>query len=293
MKLSVALMATLGCISMTKANDCNADWADSFGNNCQKWADKGWCSPTGGYGIEWNAGWGKIENYAKDGQDAFVCPQCGCGKEKTGWEAEERWVEDVGQCADVNGKTIGTTFNYRITDLVQGQRPEATAGNRQECFAKCDAMNKVVPLQGCTWNPWGVQKNCIMYTVDAYKGRIAKGSGSTANEYGSVNYYCYFRKAVLENNNRGCWGECNGKQGPCLFCGAYGMCCTRKAGWTDFSNGCENTFGGKYNHACGLPDDYEIECSDVGQGQPVAQRLELIVKCYKAEMQTLKQELAG
>ena len=135
--------------------------------------------------------------------------------------------------------------------------------------------------------------------------------------------------AVLENNNRGCWGECNGKQGPCLFCGAYGMCCTRKAGWTDFSNGCENTFGGKYNHACGLPghyfdrfyrttmklfivfvfffiifmfcklcflnfiDDYEIECSDVGQGQPVAQRLELIVKCYKAEMQTLKQELAG
>jgi len=293
MKLSVVLMATLGCISMTKANDCNADWTDSFGNNCQKWADKAWCSPTGGYGIEWNAGWGKIENYAKDGQDAFVCPQCGCGKEKTGWEAEERWVEDVGQCADVNGKTIGTTFNYRITDLVQGQRPEATAGNRQECFAKCDAMNKVVPLQGCTWNPWGVQKNCIMYTVDAYKGRIAKGSGSTANEYGSVNYYCYFRKAVLENNNRGCWGECNGKQGPCLFCGAYGMCCTRKAGWTDFSNGCENTFGGKYNHACGLPDDYEIECSDVGQGQPVAQRLELIVKCYKAEMQTLKQELAG
>ena len=114
-----------------------------------------------------------------------------------GWEAEERWVEDVGQCADVNGKTIGTTFNYRITDLVQGQRPEATAGNRQECFAKCDAMNKVVPLQGCTWNPWGVQKNCIMYTVDAYKGRIAKGSGSTANEYGSVNYYCYFRKGNL------------------------------------------------------------------------------------------------
>ena len=62
--------------------------------------------------------------------------------------------------------------------------------------------------------------------------------------------------AVLENNNRGCWGECNGKQGPCLFCGAYGMCCTRKAGWTDFSNGCENTFGGKYNHACGLPGHY-------------------------------------
>ena len=66
----------------------------------------------------------------------------------------------------------------------------------------------------------------------------------------------FFILAVLENNNRGCWTECNGKQGPCLFCGAKGMCCTRKAGWTDFSNGCENTFGGKYNHACGLPGHY-------------------------------------
>ena len=110
-----------------------------------------------------------------------------------GWEAEELWVEDVGQCADVNGNTITTNFNYRIKDLVAGQRPEATAGNRQECFAKCDAMNKDVPLQGCVWDPWSYDKNCIMYTVEAYKGQIAKGSGST----GTVNYYCYFRKGNL------------------------------------------------------------------------------------------------
>jgi len=288
MKLSVALLVTLGCISTTEANDCNANWADSYGDNCQKYADNDWCSPTGGYGSEWRAGWGTIEKYAVDGKDAFVCPQCGCGNtEKTGWEAEELWVEDVGQCADVSGNTITTNFNYRITDLLQGQRP--TAGNRQECFAKCDAMNKDVPLQGCVWDPWSYDKNCIMYTVEAYKGQIAQGSGST----GGVNYYCYFRKAVLENNNRGCWTECNGKQGPCLFCGAKGMCCTRKAGWTDFSNGCENTFGGKYNHACGLPDDYKIDCSDAGQGEPVAQRLALIVKCYKEQMEALKQQLAG
>ena len=66
-------------------SDCNANWADSFGDNCQKYADKDWCSPTGGYGSEWRAGWGTIENYAVDGKSAFVCPQCGCGNtEKTG-----------------------------------------------------------------------------------------------------------------------------------------------------------------------------------------------------------------
>ena len=40
-------------------------------------------------------------------------------------------------------------------------------------------------------------------------------------------------------------------------------------------------------------DDYKIDCSDAGQGEPVAQRLALIVKCYKEQMEALKQQLAG
>ena len=50
--------------------------------------------------------------------------------------------------------------------------------------------------------------------------------------------------------------QCGDKQGPCLWCGSDGMCCTKKSDWTDASNGCDGTFGGLTQHECVLPRKY-------------------------------------
>ena len=54
----------------------------------------------------------------------------------------------------------------------------------------------------------------------------------------------------LTNTGVDCLGRCGMKQGPCEWCGPKGMCCTRKVGWTDTSNGCDGTFGGLTTHEC-------------------------------------------
>ena len=61
---------------------CNADFIDSEGDNCRTYLDSKWCSPNGGYGENWEDGWGKMSDYGKDGNDAFDCPECGCGGSK-------------------------------------------------------------------------------------------------------------------------------------------------------------------------------------------------------------------
>jgi len=38
-----------------------------------------YCTSTGGYGSGWDDSYGAFKDYAKNGQDATVCPQCGCG----------------------------------------------------------------------------------------------------------------------------------------------------------------------------------------------------------------------
>ena len=57
---------------------------------------------------------------------------------------------------------------------------------------------------------------------------------------------------ALQNKGKNCWSHCNGQQGPCSWCGTEGMCCTKKPGWTDTSNGCDGTFGGLTGHKCFL-----------------------------------------
>ena len=54
------------------------------------------------------------------------------------------------------------------------------------------------------------------------------------------------------NTGLDCWGHCSEQQGPCSWCGCEGMCCTKKPGWTDTSNGCDGTFGGETEHECAL-----------------------------------------
>merc|ERR1711902_67190 len=43
-----------------------------------KYKNKNWCSSTGGKGPGWKETWGNFEKYAKGGQTAWACPQCGC-----------------------------------------------------------------------------------------------------------------------------------------------------------------------------------------------------------------------
>ena len=62
----------------------------------------------------------------------------------------------------------------------------------------------------------------------------------------------------LENTGKDCWNECHSKQGHCAWCGSKGMCCTKKTDWTDKSNGCDGTFGGKTLHECVLKQGKNI-----------------------------------
>ena len=58
--------------------------------------------------------------------------------------------------------------------------------------------------------------------------------------------------APIQNEGMNCWKHCQKRQGPCSWCGAQGMCCTQKPGWSDMSNGCDGTFGGRKAHECAL-----------------------------------------
>ena len=62
----------------------------------------------------------------------------------------------------------------------------------------------------------------------------------------------YIRCVPVDVNNvdSDCWNQCGHKQGPCDWCGADGICCTVKTGWTDTSNGCDGSVGGQNGHQC-------------------------------------------
>ena len=57
---------------------CNRNFADKDGANCEIYKNNNWCSSTGGKGPGWKNFWGNFEKYAKGGQTARACPQCGC-----------------------------------------------------------------------------------------------------------------------------------------------------------------------------------------------------------------------
>ena len=74
--------------------------------------------------------------------------------------------------------------------------------------------------------------------------------------------YRYFTLSILvqalENSGKDCLNKCHSKQGPCTWCGSRGMCCTKKTDWTDKSNGCDGTIGGKAMHECVLKPSKNI-----------------------------------
>ena len=57
---------------------CNSAFTDSTGDNCENYKNKNYCSNTGGYGSGWQRSWGNFTTFAKYGETARVCPQCGC-----------------------------------------------------------------------------------------------------------------------------------------------------------------------------------------------------------------------
>jgi len=64
---------------------------------------------------------------------------------------------------------------------------------------------------------------------------------------GGGGYHACVSAATLLNPGANCWKGCNGKQGPCAWCGT-GLCC--RIGWHDRRNGCNGYIGGAGYHAC-------------------------------------------
>ena len=58
--------------------NCNSAFTDSTGDDCETYRSKKYCTSTGGYGSGWKMSYGTFEKFAKNGQTANVCPQCGC-----------------------------------------------------------------------------------------------------------------------------------------------------------------------------------------------------------------------
>ena len=56
---------------------CNPDFVDSHGDSCEDYAQGEYCTDSGGFGKNWGTG-GSFALYANNGEDASVCPQCGC-----------------------------------------------------------------------------------------------------------------------------------------------------------------------------------------------------------------------
>jgi len=59
---------------------CDADWKNGFGENCQMYGQNSWCKKSGDhYGPAWQSQWETFEKWAdQEGRTALVCPQCGC-----------------------------------------------------------------------------------------------------------------------------------------------------------------------------------------------------------------------
>jgi len=78
-----ATTANPATTTQASGGSCNPNFVDKDGDNCRRYIRRKWCSSTGGYGTGWSTTWGTFEDYAKNGQTALVCPQCGCGAAAT------------------------------------------------------------------------------------------------------------------------------------------------------------------------------------------------------------------
>ena len=57
-----------------------AQWSDTYGASCSKYAEMQWCSVDGATGPGWDERWGKISSFGTNGQNALeACCECGGG----------------------------------------------------------------------------------------------------------------------------------------------------------------------------------------------------------------------
>jgi len=69
-----------------RGTGCFNDWKagnhrDNNPKTCQRYIEEKWCTEEGDFGPSWKDKWGSFTDYADaNGNTAWVCPQCGCGK---------------------------------------------------------------------------------------------------------------------------------------------------------------------------------------------------------------------
>ena len=60
-------------------SECNDQFVDSDGYDCDTYATKKYCTPDGGYGSGWRNHWGLFTDFTNsNGEIGTVCTQCGC-----------------------------------------------------------------------------------------------------------------------------------------------------------------------------------------------------------------------
>jgi len=215
---------------------------------------------------------------------AFCPLKCGTCQECKQWCSPQDW------CGDSDAHKGGKYLKHMATDCRDcenvgppsyveskgacrgGTSPGGNAGlvyhKNRDCRHRCDidpsCTGYVMPNSYVDWRYWRQFPNWC----ETYTSLGVTGDGSS-NKHG---YKCHAKipdekndayisnidpKDGLLNKGKDCWSHCNGSQGPCLWCGNFGYCCTQKPGWTDVSNGCDGSIGGQTGHECSLRTESE------------------------------------
>mmetsp|Transcript_82277 Transcript_82277/g.172269 ORF Transcript_82277/g.172269 Transcript_82277/m.172269 type:complete len:1356 (-) Transcript_82277:98-4165(-) len=104
-------------VAMSNCQDCSdMDWKDSFGYNCETYANDKLCTSDGGEGSGWNSNWGSLSDFAKDGKDATdACCACGGGSLASPG-ATRRSCIDPSICTSTSSTTTTTTTTQTIAE---------------------------------------------------------------------------------------------------------------------------------------------------------------------------------
>jgi len=139
---------------------CNPNFVDKDGDNCQAYADENYCTINGDYGKDWNLN-EEFKDYAVNGEDATVCPQCGCIGIDCVWGIWSEW----GTCSKTCGN--GTKTRNR-TKLVVEDVTGACNGTSMES----DSCNPIAcPAIDCVWGIWSEWGACSKTCGEGTKTR--------------------------------------------------------------------------------------------------------------------------
>ena len=72
------MFCTIQDIYSHSSDSCNQDWLSLEKYTCTQYEEDDYCTAEGGYGAGWKDEWNEFSDWAVEGQDATVCPECGC-----------------------------------------------------------------------------------------------------------------------------------------------------------------------------------------------------------------------